>query len=519
MRKLSNYLLEKRLITREQFEIGHREHIVTGQGLGSTLVSNGFLRRTQLRAALLEIDPAALMGEDDLSVELKLPRDFMLATRTIVAGDLGDELVIATLHPEPEFVRAGMQERLPGKSIRLGSAPVLQIHSRLRTMSESSGVLDRIKVAEDEDINRIIETVFNEAVRVRATDIHLEPTSHAFNIRFRVDTVMSHEFTLPMGKYDRIIARVKDRASMDVSDKRNPQDGAFSFTHHGVSIDCRVASVLTAYGEKLALRLLNKDTVLIDIRDLGIARTEEWLELTRQRDGIILVSGPTGSGKSTTLYSTLMSIDRLHRQVYTCEDPVEYRIPYLNQCQINYNTDPPFDYAAFGRAILRLNPDVIVFGELRDEETVKYAIRSAETGHLVYGTVHNNDAATAISRLTELGASIEHLKHLIRGVLVQRLARKLCNSCRGAGCDACRGGYHGMVPVVEFVALRSPEEVVALQERQLPYYTFQDDAAAKVAAGLTDCRELSRITAREVKFCRGGRCTVPNYSQCSNYLT
>ncbi len=518
MRKLSNYLLEQQLITTEELEIGQREHAVTGQNLGSTLVANGFLRRKQLRAALLEIDPAALMGEEDLSSELKLPRDFMLATSTIVAGDLGDELVIATLHPDPEYVYSGMTERMPNKTIRMGSAAVLEIHRKLRTMTESSGVLDRIKVAEDEDVNRIIETVLNEAVRIRATDIHLEPTDHAFNIRFRVDTVMSHEFTLPLGKYDRIIARIKDRASMDVSDKRNPQDGAFSFTRHGVTIDCRVASVLTAYGEKLALRLLNKDTVLIDIRDLGIARTEEWLELTRQRDGIILVSGPTGSGKSTTLYSTLMSIDRLHRQVYTCEDPVEYRIPYINQCQINYNNEPPFDYAAFGRAILRLNPDVIVFGELRDEETVKYAIRSAETGHLVYGTVHNNDAPTAISRLTELGATIEHLKHLIRGVLVQRLARKLCNSCRGAGCAECRGGYHGMVPIVEFVALRSPEDVTALHERRLPYYTFLDDAAAKTAAGLTDCRELSRITAQEMKFCRDGRCSVPNYSQCNNYL-
>jgi general secretion pathway protein E len=505
---LGEYLIEKKHINEEQLNIAIGEQNVTGDLLGEILVRNCFIRRDQLRSALLETRPSALMDDGAGADDLKLPRAFMKKTRTIIKADIGHELFIATLHEDTDYVVSEMKRHVPNRTVCLSPAPLVEILEKLRSDSEWDGQ-DKVTIVEEEDVNKMMEAVLQQAAKEKATDIHIEPSERTLNIRFRVNTVVSHEFSLSLNKYDRFLARIKDRSGMDVAEKRNPQDGAFSFMFRGITIDCRVATILTSYGEKVAIRLLTKDAVLIDIRDLGITCIDEWLDLANQRNGIILVTGATGSGKSTTLASTLMSaIDRLHKEVYSCEDPVEIRLPYVNQCQINAKSDPPFGYPEFGKSILRLNPDIIVYGELRDEETVKYAMRSAETGHLVYGTVHNNDAFSALSRMMELGATMEQLKTLLRGALVQRLARVMCPHCLGASCDKCRDGYNGVTPVTEFVRFRTPDDVEALAQGKLKYHTFTDDALIKIKAGITDCPEISRISNNKINLCGLGRCVL-----------
>lgn len=507
--RLGDLLVERKLITDEQLRISLREQNVTSDRLGEILIRLGFVRRAELSATLVELHATDVLSDDAGLIDTKAVRDILISTRTIVRGDMGSEIYIATLSNDPASVVRQLEEQT-GRLVKLAPAPVMEIYERLNAGYDKDGASQQ-SLVEEEDVNKLIAALLNEALRDNASDIHIEPGECAMHIRFRIDGFLYDQHVFPITKTDRLISRLKDRCGMDVSEKRNPQDGSFSIVWRGKPVDFRVATILTSYGEKMTIRALNKENIMKDIHELGITKIDQWLELARQHNGLILVCGSTGSGKTTTMYSTIQFLDRLHKAIYTIEDPIEYRIPYVCQTQVNRKSTPPFDFAEFTRTVLRHDPEVVIVGEIRDRETAHNTLHLADTGHLVYATLHTNDVPSSISRLLGLGIDKNQLPFLLRGVLVQKLARKLCQNCFGHGCEPCRStGYKGRTLVTEFVRINDLEAVNRLMTGKEPFHSFEDDAVAKVACGETDCTEISRITGDEIRLCKGrGECIGP----------
>lgn len=498
---IGEYLLQQGAITKEQLQMGLSEARASGSMLGDCLVRLGFLRWKFLEDTLKQIAPETLIDTKTDQEEIILPRDFMLATRTIFRGDLGSEIAIATLHHNPEWV-ASEAKRLTGKNIRLVGASQSDFVQGIYTESPEASGQDSLATIEDP--NQIISMIIGEALQLGASDIHIESTEFSIHIRYRIDGILHPIHILNNNIMERLFTRIKGEAGMDEAQRREPQDGAFTKSHKGRSIDFRVATVPTATGEKITMRILDKDRVMVDIRTIGITAIEDWMYLSQQTNGLILVCGATGSGKTTTLYSTIMSLDRIHKAIYTIEDPIEYQLPCINQVQINPRLE--FSFARALRSFLRHDPDIIIVGEIRDPETAENTVHAADTGHLVYATMHTNDIPSTISRLQNLKINIEQLSYCLRGIIVQKLARKLCAQCNGAGCAHCSGGYQGRTLISEFVRIDSPEDMYSLTKREKKYQTFVDDAKIKVREGVTDCREVSRVMNDDVWFCNGGNC-------------
>ncbi len=253
----------------------------------------------------------------------------------------------------------------------------------------------------------------------------------------------------------------------------------------------------TSHGEKLTLRILDRERNLKRLEDLGINKLEELKKLLKNRTGLILVCGATGSGKTTTLYSIIQYLDRMHRSINTIEDPIEYRLSFCNQAQVNTSTG--FTFSRYTKTILRHDPDVVIVGETRDAETANNIIHLADTGHLAFTTLHTNDIRSSISRLLGMDVNKQHLASVLRGGIVQRLARKICPSCQKAGCPECMGtGYKGMTLLVEFAQFDSYDDIDRVLAGDFPIHTFAMDAALKLQGGITDRAELERVLGKEM---------------------
>ncbi len=382
-------------------------------------------------------------------------------------------------------------------------------------------------------IVRYVELIMREALKRGASDIHLEPLEKRFRIRFRLDGVLHETDSPPKRLQPAIISRIKLMSQMSIAEKRLPQDGRIQLEVDGRSIDFRVSAVPSAHGETLTLRLLDKESLKPGLGELGLlpddqARFERIISLP---DGIILASGPTGSGKSTTLYSCLNYLNKSDRKIITVEDPVEYRLGGINQVQVR--NDIGMTFSAGLRAMLRQAPNIIMVGEIRDPETVEIAINASLTGHLVFSTLHTNDAPSAISRLRDLGAEPFLLSSSMRAVMAQRLVRRLCPECsqpgrlskmekaaaessgldpegarwnRPVGCPACRGtGYKGRVGIFELMEI-TPEmgsliysagSLTAMRSlaRDQGMRTMRQDGLRKAAQGITSIEEALSVTA------------------------
>lgn len=502
--KLGEYLIEQGLIKPDQFHVALNEARASGSMLGDSLVRLGFLRWKQLEETLKKIAPETIIESQSSQQLVILPTEFMRSSRTIFKGETGTGLSFATLHVDPDYIQAEL-ERLTGKSVTLSGATGAEFESLYdeNEDDEEKGLLTHV-----EDPNLVISTIINEALQLEASDIHIESTELSIHIRYRIHGILEPMHVLSNNISERLFARIKGEADLDEAQKREPQDGAFTRIHKGRSFDFRVATVPTAIGEKIVIRILDKDTVMVDVRSIGITAIDDWMYLSRQNDGLILVCGPTGSGKTTTLYSTLMSHDRLHKSVYTIEDPIEYRLPCINQVETRPAVGLTFVRAL--RAFMRLDPDIMVVGEIRDLETAEMTVHAADTGHLVYATTHANDIMSVLNKLIGYGVKLEQLAYSLRGIIVQKLVRKLCPNCGGEGCSECRKGYRGRTMISEFVRIDTPETMTALIKRDLPYQTFEQDALLKVQEGITDCREVSRVMNTEVWFCSGGNCINKN---------
>jgi general secretion pathway protein E len=351
---------------------------------------------------------------------------------------------------------------------------------------------------------RAVEATFRRAVVLHASDVHIEPTGDGGRIRLRVDGLLRTVDTLDAVVYPAFVSRIKLLASLDVANRRIPQDGRYALVIDGRTVDARVASIPTVDGEKLAIRLLDCSDAPPRLDALGMqpATLTAYRRFAGAPSGFVVVAGPTGSGKTTTLYASLAELDRATRNVCTVEDPVETRLPFVTHVHVNPRAGLTFP--AVLRAVVRQDPDVIMIGEIRDAETCAVGVAAALAGQTVFATVHSNDAARTIDRLVELGIARHSLAAALTAVVAQRLVRTLCGSCGGTGCSACGGmRYRGRTGVFELLAVDdairdaiasgASSATIARIAAAAGARTLAADAAAKLAAGLTDRAEVLRV--------------------------
>ena len=357
---------------------------------------------------------------------------------------------------------------------------------------------------------RLVDQLIAEAIRGGASDLHLEPEEQGIAVRHRVDGVIRHVRTLPRYVAPSLVSRVKILSSLDIADRMRPQDGRARVAVFGSVVDLRVSTLPVSHGEKIVIRVLDGTAGLrtleaIGFDDADLARIRGLLEC---REGLVLVTGPTGSGKTTTLYAALREIQARGVNVVTVEDPIEYRLPGVVQVQVHEKAGLTFGAAL--RSIVRQDPDVILVGEIRDKETAEIAIQASLTGHLVLSTLHTNDAASAVTRLIDIGVASYQIATAVKGVVAQRLVRRICPECSAAGCEACEGaGYRGRRAIAEIlttspeferqVAAGAPTESLAAAARASGCASLWESGMALVAKGETTLEELRRVAAAPVR--------------------
>jgi len=374
-----------------------------------------------------------------------------------------------------------------------------------RMMQEMPAVEDLLETAGDAPIIRMLNALLTQAVRDTASDIHIEPYERHSSVRFRVDGTLREVVQPNRALHAALISRLKIMADLDIAEKRLPQDGRISLRLGTRAIDVRVSTLPGAHGERAVLRLLDKSAGQLSLEAVGMhgSLLTQFEQLITQPHGIILVTGPTGSGKSTTLYAALSRLDAARSNIMTVEDPIEYELPGIGQTQVNNKIDLTFATAL--RAILRQDPDIIMIGEIRDTETAQIAIQASLTGHLVLATLHTNDAVSAITRLTDMGVEPFLLSSSLLGVLAQRLVRKLCDHCHGKGCPHCaHTGYQGRTGIFELLPVgdtlrtlihnRAPEADIRSQAQQTGMQPIRHHGQQLVARGITTSEEVLRVT-------------------------
>ncbi len=374
-----------------------------------------------------------------------------------------------------------------------------------RMMQELPAVEDLLEAADDAPIIRLLNALLTQAVRDGASDIHIEPYERHSSVRFRVDGTLREVVQPNRALHAALISRLKIMAELDISEKRLPQDGRISLRIGTRAVDVRVSTIPSSHGERAVLRLLDKTGAKLSLEAVGMEghTLQRFEHLIAQPHGIILVTGPTGSGKTTTLYAALSRLDASSSNIMTVEDPIEYELSGIGQTQVNPKIDLSFALAL--RAILRQDPDVIMIGEIRDFETAQIAIQASLTGHLVLATLHTNDAASAVTRLIDMGVEPFLLSSSLLGVLAQRLVRKWCVVCQGKGCDRCgHSGYAGRTGVYELLvaneAIRAQIHNTAseadIRRAALAggMRLMREDGERLVNAGITAREELVRVT-------------------------
>ncbi len=381
--------------------------------------------------------------------------------------------------------------------------------------------------AGDEPIIKLVDSMFSEAVRMRASDIHLEPSSHDLRVRYRIDGVLHDVNSSPKALQGPIVSRIKIMSGLNIAEKRLPQDGRLQLTAEGRAMDVRISTLPAMHGESVVMRLLDRSQPVRGLPEMGLSPNDQriWQALIRRPHGMALVTGPTGSGKTTTLYGAMAVLNQPDRKLITIEDPVEYQLSGVNQVQVKSSIGLTF--AAGLRSMLRQAPDIIMVGEIRDQETAQIAIQAALTGHLVFSTLHTNDAPSAITRLIDMGVAPFLVSSTVQGVLAQRLVRRICPSCRitdnaaadeqaflgppevaqvirSNGCDKCHGsGFLGRIGIFEMfvitervrqlIVAKVSASVLRAAAAKQGMRGLREDGAVKVREGLTTVAEVLRV--------------------------
>lgn len=479
---LIRYLTEHDHVPAAAVEAAEREREVTGRELSLILVRNGFVRQAQMIEAILAVAPEQI--DEESAFVNSLPASVLIETQTMALAETPERLILATLGSEPQ-VAARVREHDP-REIVFRPASLERIDAYLAE-------LHRVARADEDSM---LDRLLRQALRNRFSDIHILPRAESYTIqgRYLGELQLVHEGEL--SEYNVLNARIKDRANMDLSERRIPQSGGFSVEHKQRLVDMRVEAIPSTHGEKIVIRLLDPDAVNPKLATLGISRLDEWRKGFTRRNGLCLICGPTGSGKTTTLNATVREMDRFGRHICSIEDPVEYALPYTTQ--VNVNDAVGLNFSKALRSFMRLDPDVIIQGEVRDEETAGLAIKAAETGHLVLATLHTSSISASIERLEYLGVRRLDLKYLLRAVLVQNLIRVVCDGCAGAGCPACQDtGFTSRTIVSECAYFPDEIAVERLLNGERTWPLLVEDAVAKFRQGATTLAEMKRVFAEE----------------------
>lgn len=512
-KKLADELISRGLIQADELLDTIRLQKQSKRPLPELLLERGLVTEDALRAAraaslkMPEVD--LKQARIDIAALRYVPEPLARRYTAVPLGTDGHSLRIAMAMPEDLHAIQDLQAHagMPVQVYVANATDIVHaIDLHYKATDQLAGVLkgqpnDPVAPAEAPAVDeaarspavRAVELLLLQAIRDRASDIHIEPQADRVRVRYRIDGVLQEIVSLPSSIHSSLISRIKILAKMNIAEHRVPQDGQFTFGGSGTNVDVRVAAIETAHGERLVMRILDKSSTLLEVSDLGFSSEglERFRGLLRVPYGMILVSGPTGSGKTTTLYAALNSMDRQTRNVVTIEDPIEYRLPDINQIQVNVKANLTF--ASGLRALMRHDPNVILIGEIRDPDTAQTAVQAALTGHLVLSTIHANNAASVVARLTNLGVDPFLVASSVAGVLAQRMVRRICRDCRitteptaeerlifshemgaelglgykGAGCQFCSGtGFRGRIGVFELMNVTERLRQVLLRSRE-----------------------------------------------------
>jgi len=545
-------LLEEGLLTRNDLEraagiqaesggpltrILVEEHIVAEADLVKTLARHIGIEYVDLAEIAIDPAAAALVPESLARRYSVMPIGFDGDRLVVAMADPGNVLVmddlraVTGLHVVPRIsTRSGIEDAIRRSGRFDDSVDDLAdlVADGGDTIEEDLSAIEA--AVEEAPVVKLVNTLISRAVNERASDLHIEPGERDLRVRFRIDGVLHEVMSTPRSVSGAVVSRLKIMADLDIAERRVPQDGRVSLRVAGRQIDLRVATLPTIYGEKVVIRVLDKDDAILDLKDLGFLpyNLERFAQSYTKPYGAILVTGPTGSGKTTTLYSTLNIVNQPDRHIITVEDPVEYRLPGVIQVQVNRKAGLFFATAL--KSILRSDPDVVLVGEIRDVETAKTAVEAALTGHLVLSTLHTNDSSSSIGRLVDMGVEAYLVASSLDSIIAQRLARRLCDHCRqghevtpeilsqmglgpdqepftvyeAVGCKACAGtGYHGRLAINEVLLVGEEIQRMAVERRpsdeikkiavEQGMLTLRQDGMEKVRLGFTTLEEVLRV--------------------------
>lgn len=552
--ELGSLLIEEGLVSLDQLYEAADAAEDAGQPLARYLVEKGIVPERELVATLarsigFEFVDLSEVAVDPGAVAL-VPEQLCRRYGAIPYAFDGRDLQVALADPANVLAVDDIRA-LTGREVKIRVATRSDIDEALRKVRslddavtefssgdeeiESEDLMSAEAASEDAPIVKLVNMLISKAVGDRASDIHVEPTDREVRIRYRIDGVLHEVMRTPKSAHAATVSRLKIMADIDIAERRRPQDGRISVRLPGAKVDLRVSTLPTIYGEKVVMRILDTSNALLSLEDLGFQEdTQQRFETSfRKAYGTILVCGPTGSGKSTTLYATLNVLNDPDRNIITIEDPVEYRLPGINQVQVNRRAGLTFASAL--RSFLRQDPDIMLVGEIRDFETASIAIESALTGHMVLSTLHTNTAPAAVTRLIEMGVEPFLVASAIDAVLAQRLARRLCEKCkepyepvasalldagwpqddldangipklyRAIGCSSCAGtGYRGRLAVHELMVMSEELERLSVERASgdeltrmaisQGMRTLRLDGLRKVGAGLSSVEEILRVT-------------------------
>jgi type IV pilus assembly protein PilB len=555
VKQLGDVLFDSGLVTREQLGEAMEQQRRLGKSLGRVLVDRGVLSEGQLVSALAQQIGLRFVDLGDAVIDpsavATVPDAVCRRHHALPIGFEDGKLVVAMADPANVFALDDIRS-LSGYEVRSVVATKADVAAAIDRCHRSDSEFDDLtsamgieheddgdltamtEVVEDAPIVKFVNLLITQAIADRASDIHLEPAEDELRVRYRIDGVLHEVMRSPRSITSGVTSRLKIMANINIAERRIPQDGRLSVTVSGKKIDLRVATLPTVWGEKIVMRILDNSTAMMRLSDLGFLdeNYEVFAKSFVKPYGMILVTGPTGSGKSTTLYATLNIVSKPEVNVITVEDPVEYRLPGINQVQTNVKAGLTF--AAALRSILRSDPDIVLIGEIRDHETAQIGVEAALTGHLVLSTLHTNDAPSAITRLTEMGIEPFLVGSALDCVLAQRLARKLCAKCKEAyrptpkqmldvgfpwqdgeelpelfrpvGCSACsKTGYRGRLALHEVMAVSEEIERLTVERAsamtinkvaiEQGMITLRRDGLTKVMRGHTSIEEIFRVVA------------------------
>ncbi|WP_341326021.1 type II secretion system ATPase GspE [Methylotuvimicrobium sp. KM2] len=519
------------------------------------LIKLGICSESDIAEAFVATHDVEKVGVEDYPLESPLPNHvslrFLKQFHVIGLRDTDDAIHIAVMDPENRFVldalqlatakpivaKVGLMSEIDA-ALELqygeGKSQMDKLFANLETDEIGEEDLEHLKdMASEAPVIKMVNLIMQRAIESRASDIHIEPFEQRLKVRLRVDGVLQNIDAPPVTSTAAVLSRIKIMAKLNIAERRLPQDGRIKLQMLGKELDLRVSTIPTLYGESVVMRLLDKEATVLDFKALGFAgrQYEKFIEVLSQPHGIILITGPTGSGKSTTLYTALKQLNTAERKIITVEDPIEYQLEGINQIQAKPQIG--LNFAAALRSIVRQDPDVIMIGEMRDIETARIAVQSALTGHLVLSTLHTNDAAGGVTRLLDMGLEEYLLSSTVNGILAQRLVRKLCPHCKTAysvdsalaeelklrhlqpdgdlvlykatGCQACNGlGYKGRMSIIEFLVMTDPIRRLIMAHAEAGeihrlaigegMLTMYEDGVVKALQGLTTLEEILRVT-------------------------